>query len=359
VSFEKFLTSVLYYAERGYPLPVAFKRAKEKHKVRANYDELYEKSRLLILSYFSLNGKKRSQKVRQFLYASSRPVFPEWMREELSKYLDVDALERSLPNKFTWFRVNALKADEDKVLKRLAERGIEFERDKDFPFIYRLLKGDLTKTEEFNKYEVVIQDKASVAVVMALNPSREEIVIDLASAPGIKAELIAELTDNKAKMILSDIDIGRLEKERFLLKKFGVNMDKVEFVRQDSSYLPELRADKVLLDAPCSSSGMINNEPSILLTLKDNRKVKHYAELQRGILREALKIKAKEMVYAVCSLFYEEGEAHFEKIGHATERPLNVGSNGYSPRVSSVRFFSSVHFTESFFITKVKLEKLR
>ncbi len=359
MSVEKFLSSVLYYAEKGYPLPVAFKRAKEEHKVGANYDELYEKARLLILSYFSLKGKKRSEKVRNFLHFGPQPSFPEWMRQELSKYLDVDALESSLLKRETWFRVNTLKADEDKVIKRLSERGIEVERDKDFPFLYRVLKGDVKKVEEFKEFKIIIQDKASVAVVMALRPSKGDTIVDLASAPGIKAELIAELTENKVKMVLSDADPKRLEKERLLLKKYGVSFDNVEFVHQDSSFLPELRADKVLLDAPCSSSGMINNEPSVLLTLKDNRKVKHFAELQDRIIESALKIDAEEMVYAVCSLFYEEGEAHFRAISHAAERPLNAGLDGYDPKVPSVRFFSHIHSTESFFITRVKLEKLR
>ncbi len=361
MSLEKFLSSVLFYAEKGDPLPVAFEKTKRIHKLKMNYDYVYEISRLLILSYFYIGSKKRSQKVKDFLAEGPRPTLPEWMKNKLSLYINIDELEKSLLTRTIWFRPNSLKKDPDKILASLDAQGIKFERDRDFPFIYKLLEGDIRKTEEFRNFNVIIQDKASVAVVMSLNPERKQRILDLSSAPGLKAQLIQELTQNSTKLFLVDLDTKRLFKEKYLLQKYGINMNNIEFTLQDSSYNSFLRADKILLDAPCSSSGMIVNEPVILLTLKDSEKVNKYSKIQNDILKNSVKINAEELVYSVCSLFPEEGEEHFDLLYGIAEKPLEIGYNGYPSKISkrSIRFFPNVHSTEGFFITKLNLNKLK
>jgi len=361
VSLEKFLSSVLFYTEKGDPLPVAFEKTKKIHKLKMDYDHVYEISRLLILSYFAINSKKRSQKVKEFLAKGPKPTLPEWMRNKLSIYMNIQDLEKSLLTRTVWFRPNSLKKDPDKILTFLDMQGIKFERDRDFPFLYKLLEGNIRKTEEFRNFDVIIQDKASVAVVMSLNPERKERIIDLSSAPGLKAQLIQELTENSVKLFLADLDTKRLLKEKYLLRKYGVNMDNIEFNLQDSSYNSFLRSDKILLDAPCSSSGMISNEPVILLTLKNSEKIYKYSKIQNDILMSSEKINADELVYSVCSIFPEEGEDHFNVLYDIAEKPLNIGYSGYPSKISdrSIRFFPNVHSTEGFFITKLNLNKLK
>lgn len=361
MSLEKFLSSILFYAEKGYPLPVAFEKTRKIHKLKIDYDDVYEISRLLILSYFNIRSKKRSQKVKEFLGKGPKPVLPEWIRNKLSMYINIQDLEKSLLTRTVWFRPNSLKKDPDKILASLDTQGIKFERDRDFPFVYKLLEGDIRKTEEFRNFNVIIQDKASVAVVMSLNPERKERILDLSSAPGLKAQLIQELTENEAKLFLADLDTRRLLKEKYLLRKYGVNSDNIEFILQDSSYNSFLRSDKVLLDAPCSSSGMISNEPVILLTLKNSEKVNKYSKIQDDILTNSKKINAEELVYSVCSIFPEEGEDHFNLLYDIAEKPLFIGYNGYPSKISdrSIRFFPNVHSTEGFFITKLNLNKLK
>lgn len=352
---KDFLTTLLYFVEeKGYPLPVAFKKTKEIKKVKGiNYDELYEISRLLLLSYNSLRGK-RSKKVEQFLQGNYDILLPPWARDELSKFLDVKSLESSLRNKQTWVRINTLKADVDKVLKSLEAQGINFEVDRD---VYYLIKVEneakLKKTKEFSNFEVVIQDKASVLTVESLEVDKGDKIIDLASAPGIKASQIMQLGENNVELYVTDVDRNRLRRELELLKKLGVNMNKVHVVHQDSTSNSILRGDKVLLDAPCSSSGMISNEPAIMVNLT-KEKVLYYSQLQRKLIAEAMKtIEADYMIYAVCSLFPEEGEEHFVDV--KTEKPKMPGERPFI-NVNGVRLFPHINFTEGFFITKILLE---
>ena len=266
--------------EKGYPLPVAFKRTKEIKKVKGvNYDELYEISRLLLLSYNSLKGK-RSQKVKQFLQGEYEILLPSWVRNELSNYFDVKAFENSLKYKTTWVRINTLKADVDKVLKSLEDKGVEFEKDKDVHYLIKVKdEKKLKSTEEYKEFKVIIQDKASILTVEALEIEKGDKIIDLSSAPGGKASQIMQLGENNINLYITDVDIDRLEREIIFLKKLGVNMDKVHVIHQDSTRNSLLKADKILLDAPCSSSGMISNEPAIMVNLT-REKVLYYSKLQ-------------------------------------------------------------------------------
>ena len=341
------LSRVLFYAEKGDPLPIAFKKAKGMGGYKGvNYDEAYELSRLLILHYFSLRGKSGRKKVKEFLKGVDELKLPEWMEEELGRIYDLKALKESFKEKNVWIRVNTLKADEDKVVKSLEDKGVVLERDKDIPYVYKVLSGNVRNTEEFRDYKVVIQDKASVAVVEALRPERGDIILDMASAPGMKASLIFALTENKVKLVLAnDLSLDRLEKERKLLKAMGVDMAKIEFIRGDGRDL-KIRADKVLLDAPCTSSGMISNEPTVLLRLSKER-VKEMSELQRGLLENALKLSS-HVLYATCSLFPEEGEEVVRDFRAVP--PLNFGSISQGGN----RFIPYLHHTEGFFISLVK-----
>ncbi|MDT7876844.1 MAG: RsmB/NOP family class I SAM-dependent RNA methyltransferase [Sulfolobaceae archaeon] len=341
------LSRVLFYVEKGDPLPIAFKKAKEMRGYKGvNYEEAYELARLLVLHYFSLRGKSDRKKVKEFLKGTNELKLPDWMEEELSKIYDLKALKESFKEKNVWIRVNTLKADEDKVIKSLEDKGIVLERDKDIPYVYKVLSGNVRNTEEFRDYKVVIHDKASVAVVEALRPEREDIIFDMTSAPGMKASLIFARTENKVKLVVaSDFSLERLEKERRLLKAMGVDVAKIEFIRGDGRYL-KVRADKVLLDAPCTSSGMISNEPTVLLRLSKER-VKEMSELQRSLLENALKLSSY-IVYATCSLFPEEGEEVVKDF--RAHPPLNFGSISRGGN----RFIPYLHHTEGFFISLVK-----
>lgn len=359
---SEFLSTVLYYVEeKKYPLPIAFKRTKNLKKVkRINYDILYDLSRELILSYHLFKSKRRSSKVNEYLSGIKGVKFPDWMEKKLNEYIDVKSLESSLIVKHEWIRINTLKGDPDKVVKSLETQGVTIEQDKSLPYMYKVISGNPKKTPEFKNYQIVYQDKASALVVEALHPEMGDIIIDLSSAPGVKLSHIMAITENKAKVYAADLSIKRLKKELAFLKRMGVNVNNVFFVLQDSSRSSLLKADKILLDAPCSSSGMISNEPSILLHLSED-KVNYFSNLQWEILQEMLKnMEAEYAIYAVCSFFPEEGEKHTDKLLSLLERPQIEGEDGYSGYKSFryvVRLFPNLNMTEGFFISKIKLYK--
>ncbi|WP_054844815.1 RsmB/NOP family class I SAM-dependent RNA methyltransferase [Sulfuracidifex tepidarius] len=210
-------------------------------------------------------------------------------------------------------------------------------------------------------FRVIIQDKASVAVVNELEAEAGDELVDLSSAPGNKLSLFAMLTENKFKAIALDLDQKRLEKERLFLKKAGVDLDRVSFVLHDSTTLAmrSLVAQKVLLDAPCSSSGMIYNDPSILLSLKDKTKVDFFSRIQKEILRSAVqRLSPYLMVYSVCSIFPEEGEEITDLFSDFLVPLRKKYSHPYRgfKSVQSTRLFPFSEQTEGFYIAKFKIQ---
>ncbi|NON62540.1 RsmB/NOP family class I SAM-dependent RNA methyltransferase, partial [Acidianus sp. RZ1] len=283
-SIEDFLSTFLYYVEQGDPIPIAFSKTKNIKKLKkVNYDNIYEKSRELVLSYFSLNGRRRSEKIKEFLSNGVRPLLPNWAREELVNYLDVSSLEKSFVNNTKWIRINTLKTDVDKVILGLEKLGIMIEQDNDIYYMAKVLSGNIKATEYYRNFSIIFQDKASSAVVEALKPENGDLIFDVSSSPGIKASQISAITENKATLVLADMDRRRLHKEIELLRKLGVNMERINIINQDSSSNSVISADKILFDAPCSSSGIIANEPSILLKLEKSR-ILSFSQLQQSIL---------------------------------------------------------------------------
>lgn len=360
-----FLKSLLFYVEKGYPLNISIIRAKEDSKIKGiDWDTIEEESREMVLNFFSLHGRKRSEKVNYWIRNRDHvtPSFPSWMEKELSRYIDIKLLLSSLRKRTLWLRVNTLKTSEDRALRELESNGVLVERDKDFEFLYKVVesKVHVSSLGLVKDFHVILQDKASVAVVNELEAEANDELIDLSSAPGNKLSLFAMLTENKFRAVAMDLDGKRLDKERLFLKKAGVDLDRVSFILNDSRKLSMRKSavQKVLLDAPCSSSGMIYNDPSILVSLKDRTKVDFFSRIQREILGNALEhISPSLLVYSVCSIFPDEGE----KITDIFSDFLVPLKREYSPpyrgfkSVYSTRLFPFSEHAEGFYIAKFKI----
>ncbi len=293
--------------------------------------------------------------------------YPKWFIELLLKYMNINEVVRlleSMNKEFYWIRVNTLKIDVDKAVKLLEAENVIVEQDKDLWYMLKVIdySKPLYQLELLKEGYIITQDKASAMVVEALEPTVNDVIIDMCSAPGIKASLVMQLTENKANMVLIDISRDRVYNMVKLLKKYGVDMDKVQIVIADSTKPPiSYRVDKVLLDAPCSSSGTLPRDPSIRIHLSDIKWVKRFPELQLRLLKSAIKL-GSEVVYAVCSLIPWEGEEIVEKVVEeenniVLDKPSIPGSNGYEPYSIServIRFFPHIHRTEGFFIAKIK-----
>ncbi|MCX7353453.1 MAG: methyltransferase domain-containing protein [Alphaproteobacteria bacterium] len=155
-----------------------------------------------------------------------------------------------------------------------------------------------------------VQDAAAALPVKLLGDVRGKHVIDLCAAPGGKT---AQLATAGARVTAIDRSPERLARLTTNLKRLGLEAETI--AADAASWRPSQPADAVLLDAPCSATGTIRRHPDIP-HLKSPRDVTDAATTQRELLDAALTMvkPGGMLVYAVCSLQPEEGEAQIEAL---------------------------------------------
>ena len=162
-----------------------------------------------------------------------------------------------------------------------------------------------------------VQDAAAALPVMLLDPRPGERIADLCAAPGGKT---AQLVDAGASVTALDREPSRLRRVSENLGRLGLQADLVE--ADAISWRPPALLDAVLLDAPCSATGTIRRHPEVLHT----RRAADLAGLAAGQARlieaaAAMLRPGGRLLYAVCSMQSEEGEAQLAAAGHLGLRP--------------------------------------
>jgi NOL1/NOP2/sun family putative RNA methylase len=229
--------------------------------------------------------------------------------ERYRKKLGIDISQfLGLPDQF--IRVNTLKADVEKIIKSLEERGYMFEKLKFCDFGFRVLNKDkiITKEVEHAVGYIFSQDASSMLVPLVLDLEEKDIVLDLCAAPGAKTTEIAQIMDNKGIILANDITFERIKALASNIQRMGVLNTIISI--EDGRFLYKKineTFDKVLVDAPCSATGTF--KPDALISLNE-KMLKDLSNLQKSLLYSAYHLAKKDgiIVYSTCSLEIEENE---------------------------------------------------
>jgi len=252
----------------------------------------------------------------------------ESLREYLSKMPDLDldllleAYRRPLPSSF---RVNTLKMDEYEILEMLKERGVSFKKIPWARYGYLVESNsiDLGKTLEHMLGLIYIQAPISMVPVEVLDPKPGEKILDLCAAPGSKSTQIAQLLNGLGVLVANDISFERVKALASNLQRFGVL--NVIITLMDGRKFPKFGHecfDKVLVDAPCSSLGIVSKNWGIARSWSPEI-VERLSKVQRQLIVagfDCLKPDG-ELVYATCTLTVEENEM---VVQHLLERRENA-----------------------------------
>ncbi|HBK43209.1 MULTISPECIES: 16S rRNA (cytosine(967)-C(5))-methyltransferase RsmB [unclassified Polynucleobacter] len=157
---------------------------------------------------------------------------------------------------------------------------------------------------------VSVQDAGAQIAAVLLDPKPGERVLDACAAPGGKTAHLLELA--QCEMIALELDGQRLGKIGGNLDRLRLQSDNVQVVRGDASkavWWDGKLFDKILLDAPCSASGIVARHPDIPF-LRREADIKALQLRQRAILEQAWKMlkMGGTLLYVTCSVFPEEGE---------------------------------------------------
>jgi len=162
----------------------------------------------------------------------------------------------------------------------------------------------------FYSGSVSVQDAGAQLAAALLNPQAEELVLDACAAPGGKTAHMLELSG--CKMVALELDGGRLGKIDGNLDRLRLQSESVKVLKGDASkgsWWDGVLFDKILIDAPCSASGIVSRHPDIPF-LRRESDIQSLQQKQRAILNQAWKMLklGGSMLYVTCSVFPEEGE---------------------------------------------------
>ncbi len=241
-------------------------------------------------------------------------MLPAWMIRRIRSMLgdrEAEELIRAFNERpLISVRVNTLKASVEEVVEELRREGKNPVVSERVPVVVKF-EGpyDFDKSRLYQEGKIVIQEEAAAAASILLDPRPGETVVDLCAAPGGKTTHIAELMRLKGT-----IYAVRIRRMRMLLRRTGAEKIVkiiVADARRAHKILGERVADKVMLDAPCSSTGTIAKNPELRWRVHEE-KLDEIVQLQRELLEAGVRLlrPGGRLLYTVCSILPEEGEGN-------------------------------------------------
>lgn len=242
--------------------------------------------------------------------------FPSWMVARWDKIMDSDDLEQFLK----WnnrrprliLRINRLRADPTELVKRLKSEINIADPWKYNPLFVEVGHiGNLSDFQPLQNGFVSIQDASQGLVAPVVNPQKGENILDLCSAPGGKTGHLAEFCP-ECSITATDKDIDRLGSVKETIDRCGYKNVKTE--PYQDVLMSHQRYHAVLVDAPCTGTGVIARRPDLRWRRKPDD-VKRMASVQLQLLRYAAdRVESGgRIVYSTCSVEPEENEGVIER----------------------------------------------
>ena len=183
------------------------------------------------------------------------------------------------------------------------------------PFGLRTTRGasKIIASRAFRTGKVLIQDETSASVVPFLGVQKGDRVLEVGAAPGGKTVALARAVGSEGRVVALDRSRSRLELLSENLERFRL-LDRVDTVVGDGTRLPgDFRGtcDRVLLDVPCSNTGVLARRPEARWRLTPGA-IQSLAAIQKAMLAEglnALRPGTGLLVYSTCSIEREENQA--------------------------------------------------
>lgn len=237
---------------------------------------------------------------------------PEWMVEKLrhnwpeawAAILDANNAQAPMT-----LRVNASQISRADYLQWLTDTGIEAEPTQYAPYGIQLaLPRGVDKLPGFADGAVSVQDEAAQLCTTILGLAPGQRVLDACAAPGGKTCAILEQCPELAEVIALDQSAERLPRVQENLDRMGLSATLMEADAANlEQWWDQSPFDRILLDVPCSASGVIRRHPDIKL-LRREADITPLAAIQTGLLTSLWKTlrPGGRMVYATCSVFPQE-----------------------------------------------------
>lgn len=273
--------------------------------------------------------RQQEELLAEFADSDKRFLHPEWLLKRLQKAYPckweaiVEANNQRPP---MWLRVNRNHHTRDEWLALLETAEMNGFTHDAYPDAIRLASpAPVQALPGFEQGWVTVQDASAQGCMTYLEPQNGDRILDLCAAPGGKTTHILEVAP-KASVMAVDVDEQRLSRVYDNLKRLGMKAEvKQGDGRTPAQWCGDEQFDRILVDAPCSATGVIRRHPDIKWLRRD-RDINELAQLQSEIL-DAVWPHLKPggtLVYATCSVLPEENSqqiaAFLKRTSNATLR---------------------------------------
>lgn len=250
---------------------------------------------------------------------SKTTSMPVWIIEELLKEKDIKKVEEickasNIKPKVA-IRMNRLKTNKQELENLLRERNITFQEGEFEDFLILEKVKNIEQLDLFKQGYFTIQDEGAGLIAKVVNPKPNEVILDACSSPGGKTTYMAELMEDKGKIIAWDLHAHRIKLVEENAKRLGIHIIKAQC--QDATiYKEEYREkfDKILLDVPCLGIGVLKRKPDIKWKRRPED-IEEITQIQLKILETCSKyVKSNgQIVYSTCSILGNENDKIIDK----------------------------------------------
>ncbi|HSA06265.1 MAG TPA: 16S rRNA (cytosine(967)-C(5))-methyltransferase RsmB [Candidatus Gastranaerophilales bacterium] len=297
-------------------------------------------------------------------YISIKYSHPEWLVKRWIGFYGREETEKicaynNMPSKIN-LRINSLKTGRENLLKLFEEKNIKFEESL-FSKNCIIVKesGNIKSIPGFEEGLWVVQGESSSLVAEILAPEQDDKVLDFCAAPGGKTTHIAALMKDKGKIIAVDISSDRIKRINQNCKRLDINSIHTVVGNAEELKFKE-PFDKILIDSPCSNTGVFAARPDARWQ-KNSKDIEKLCELQMKILKNAAcQLKSGGiLVYSTCSIEHEENEGLINRFLQENEdfkpESFKLGSAFENAECSGMlQILQSRYQIDGFFIAKLK-----
>ncbi|MBT8324173.1 MAG: methyltransferase domain-containing protein [Winogradskyella sp.] len=244
---------------------------------------------------------------------------PDWMDDlgitELGESLWSKEIAMQNEQADVILRVNSLKTTKNELQTRLQSEDIETEFIDNYPSALKLKKrANVFQTESFKDGWFEVQDASSQLVADFLDVKPGMKVVDVCAGAGGKTLHLASLMENKGQIFAMDIYESKLKKLKVRARRNGVHNIEMK-VLDSTKPIKKLygKADRLLIDAPCSGLGVLRRNPDAKWKLQPEF-IENIKTIQSEIFVKYSKMvkSGGKMVYATCSILPSENEKQVE-----------------------------------------------
>lgn len=292
---------------------------------------------------------------------------PRWLIEYLERILGrsmaLKVVEGVQAEPRIYVRINTFKTSVEDCLEMLRSEGFKLKPVDNIPYVYALesYEKPIPSSRAYQDGLIQIQDLSSCYSVVLLDPKPGEHILDLCAAPGVKTSYLLQIAGGKVDIVSVDVSVKRIHSMKILMEKLSIK-DACMLVA-DGRCLPlrDVEFDAILLDPPCSGTGILHRDPAFKWRLTYNR-ITRFARLQYELLESASRYvkSGGRIVYSTCSLTLEENEMVLERFlrlnpeFYISKPKILLGSDGLRGLNYARRLYPHRDLCNGFFVAVIR-----